>query len=626
MALPLGALFMTANRESPQREKPSRLTACEETLTKRLAYEAMITEMSARIKSVDDLGGFLDDCAALMGKTVDAGGVFIFQYDAAAKTMNKVADWVAERVTPIKGMMQNISIDAYPWWMEMTSKCRVVRYDDIREIPSARERDLLLSLGIKSLLAIPIYVNQACYGYLGFEDYVTQRTWSKEDLDLLETASRMISMVLELRAREVTVKARERFLESILDAIPERIGVIDRNQTVLLVNKAFRDVYGQDVRPGGKCYKIYRGRDKACDVCAVLENLDTQSVHTSICPAPRGAGGLQWDEVITAPYYDEEGTRAGVVKRVRDVTDRVNTQRELEESWKHFRALADYTCAWESLTDPDGKFVYISPFCETICGYSKTQFLEDPNLFAQMTHPEDRHLLENALHLSLIGQGPKSAELRIRARDGRRCWIKWNSRPVVLEDNSFLGVRVSIQDITAQKEAEEALRETLRGLEQKVEARTRELKEANETLEKTNQELNEVNNALSLLARKVGKTREESQRNLALAITSRTMPVLSRLEHAKDLNAHRVDLQCLATELRQVTSVFNGGLKPLMLLSPTEMQVALMIKNGLKSRQIAAQMNVSLHTVKSHRRNIRSKMGLKDEKMELREFLCSTLL
>lgn len=104
------------------------------------------------------------------------------------------------------------------------------------------------------------------------------------------------------------------------------------------------------------------------------------------------------------------------------------------------------------------------------------------------------------------------------------------------------------------------------------------------------------------------------------------MPIISRLEQTEDLNDHRVDLQYVAAELRQVTSVFDGGMKPLMILSPTEMQVALMIKNGLNSRQIAAQMNVSLHTVKSHRISIRRKMGLKDKKMELREYLCSTLV
>jgi DNA-binding CsgD family transcriptional regulator len=183
-----------------------------------------------------------------------------------------------------------------------------------------------------------------------------------------------------------------------------------------------------------------------------------------------------------------------------------------------------------------------------------------------------------------------------------------------------------VRDVTPLKAAEAALRETMRDLERKVEVRTRELKESNETLERTNQELNEVNKALSLLARKVGRTREESQRNLALAISSRVIPILSRLEQAGDLNKHRVDLQCAAAELRQVTSVFDGGMKPLMVLSPTEMQVALMIKSGLNSRHIASQMSVSLHTVKSHRRNIRTKMGLKDEKMGLREYLASTLV
>jgi PAS domain S-box-containing protein len=490
---------MTAQHESLERDPFSQLAACEQALKKRLAYEVMIAEISARVNKVDDLNRFLDDCAALMGKTVEAGGVFVFRYDGAARTMTNVAEWVAETVTPIKDMLQAVSIDTFPWWMEMMSNNKIVLYDDIREIPGASERELLLGFGIRSLLAIPIRVNQVYYGFVGFEDYAAQRHWSKEDVDILEAASRMISMVLEARAWEAAVKARQRFLENILDAIPERICVIDREQTMLLGNKAFRELYGPGLRTGEKCHKIFHGHDEACEICTLFESLETLTARTSVCRAPNGSGGgTRWDEVLTTPYYNEEGTPAGVVKRV--------------------------------------------------------------------------------------------------------------------------------MDITGQKEAEEALRETLRDLEQKVEARTHELKEANETLEKTNQELNEVNKALSLLARKVGRTREESQRNLALAISSRVMPMLSRLEQTKDLNTRRVDLQYVATELRQVTSVFDGGMKPLMILSPTEMQVALMIKNGLNSRQIAAQMNVSLHTVKSHRRNIRSKMGLKGEKMGLREYLCSTLL
>jgi PAS domain S-box-containing protein len=617
---------MTAPHESVGSDPLSRLAACEGALKKRLACETMIAEMFARINGVDDVNTFLDGCAALMGKTVDVGRVFISRYDDNSRTMTNVAEWVAETVNPLKDTLQNVPIDNFPWWMEMMSNNRIVRYDDIREIPGAAERDLLLRLGIKSLLTIPIRVNQVYFGFVGLEEYATQRQWSKEDVDILKAAARLISMVLEARAWEAAVRERERFLENVLDAIPERICVIDREQTMLLANKAFREAYGPDLRLGEKCYQIFHDHDEACEICALFEALETSTAGTSIRRAPDSAAETRWEEVLTSPYYDEEGTLAGVVKRVRDVTERVNAQKVLEESWNHFRILADYTCAWESLIDPDGKFVYVSPFCETICGYNKANFLEDPNLFAQMTHPEDRHLLESDLHISTLSQGPKSAELRIRTQGDQRCWIRWNSRPVILEDNTFLGVRVSIQDITAQKEAEEALRETMQDLEAKVEARTRELKEANEALEKTNQELNEVNKALSLLARKVGKTREDSQRNLALAISARVMPILSRLQEARDLNDHRVDLQHMAAELRQVTSVFDGSMRPWMTLSPTEMHVALMIRNGLNSRQIAAQMNVSLHTVKSHRSNIRSKMGLKSEEMGLREFLSSTLL
>ncbi len=489
---------MTAQPKSIERDVLSQLAVCEEALKRRLACEAMIAQLCDRVNRVDDLVGFMNDCVALMGKTVEAGGVFIFQYDSTARTMSNVAEWVAETVLPIKDALQNVSVDTFPWWVQMMAHNRTVCYDDVRDIPNDAERELLSGFGIKSLLAIPILVNQRYYGFVGFESYAAKRHWSQEDVDLLTAASRMIAMVLETCAWKAAFKARESFLENVLDAFPERICVIDRTQTLLLVNKAFREIYGAEVSAGEKCYKILHGHHEVCGTCTLFEGLTSLTPSASIRKARDDAGAARWDEVLAAPYRDEKGTPAGVVKRVRDVT------------------------------------------------------------------------------------------------------------PL--------------------KAAEVALRETMRDLERKVEVRTRELKETNETLERTNQELNEVNKALSLLARKVGRTREESQRNLALAISSRVMPILSRLEQAGDLNKYRVDLQCAAAELRQVTSVFDGGMKPLMVLSPTEMQVALMIKNGLNSRHIASQMSVSLHTVKSHRRNIRTKMGLKDEKMGLREYLASTLV
>jgi DNA-binding CsgD family transcriptional regulator len=60
-------------------------------------------------------------------------------------------------------------------------------------------------------------------------------------------------------------------------------------------------------------------------------------------------------------------------------------------------------------------------------------------------------------------------------------------------------------------------------------------------------------------------------------------------------------------------------------LTPTELQVASMIKKGLPSRKIADRLYISLHTIKSHRRNIRKKLNIQNSGINLESYLRSTM-
>ena len=55
-----------------------------------------------------------------------------------------------------------------------------------------------------------------------------------------------------------------------------------------------------------------------------------------------------------------------------------------------FRIVADFTYDWEYWRKPDGSFVYISPSCERITGYIREEFMQDPDLFLRIIHPDDR--------------------------------------------------------------------------------------------------------------------------------------------------------------------------------------------------------------------------------------------
>ncbi|MGC1401977.1 MAG: helix-turn-helix transcriptional regulator, partial [Thermodesulfobacteriota bacterium] len=56
---------------------------------------------------------------------------------------------------------------------------------------------------------------------------------------------------------------------------------------------------------------------------------------------------------------------------------------------------------------------------------------------------------------------------------------------------------------------------------------------------------------------------------------------------------------------------------------PIELQIAALIKNGLASKEITGEMNISIETVKTHRRNIRKKLHLHNADINLSSFLKS---
>ena len=98
----------------------------------------------------------------------------------------------------------------------------------------------------------------------------------------------------------------------------------------------------------------------------------------------------------------------------------LNALREGEEK---YRTVADFTYAWEYLRNPDGKYLYVSPACERISGYTVEEFQIDPNLMEKITHPDDKHRL--TVHLHDILQGKSDAcelEFRIITRAGKECW------------------------------------------------------------------------------------------------------------------------------------------------------------------------------------------------------------
>lgn len=123
-----------------------------------------------------------------------------------------------------------------------------------------------------------------------------------------------------------------------------------------------------------------------------------------------------------------------------------------------YRTVADFTYNWETWINPQGEYIYVSPSCKRISGYSVEDFMHNPSLFVQIAHPEDRAMVEDHF-VSVLKEEVAVGELefRIITREGKERWIGHHCQPVYDASGRFMGQRGSTRDITQRKEAERIL-------------------------------------------------------------------------------------------------------------------------------------------------------------------------
>jgi len=143
-----------------------------------------------------------------------------------------------------------------------------------------------------------------------------------------------------------------------------------------------------------------------------------------------------------------------------EIEVRKQAEEKIRKSEDQFRILADYTYDWEYWINPDRTFVYTTPSCVRITGFTADEFMNDPHLLERIIHPDDfgrmsAHFTQSDLIFEMC-----SHDFRIISKNGDVRWINHICEPIYAENDLFLGRRVTNRDITTHRQAEDALIES----------------------------------------------------------------------------------------------------------------------------------------------------------------------
>jgi DNA-binding CsgD family transcriptional regulator len=136
-------------------------------------------------------------------------------------------------------------------------------------------------------------------------------------------------------------------------------------------------------------------------------------------------------------------------------------------------------------------------------------------------------------------------------------------------------------------------------------------------------ELSENNIALEALVKNFGKIKLKTQQEMAMRLNSKILPLLEEIKSEKNLERTEILAELAIEQLKMVIPSPDNPYNILAMLTPMEMRIASMIKDDYKSSDIARLQYISMDTVKTHRCNIRKKLGLTNKQINLTTFLKS---
>jgi DNA-binding NarL/FixJ family response regulator len=171
------------------------------------------------------------------------------------------------------------------------------------------------------------------------------------------------------------------------------------------------------------------------------------------------------------------------------------------------------------------------------------------------------------------------------------------------------------QNISEHIRLKRELQKSRDQLERKVIERTRELETKTKRLE-------EVNTALKVLLNKRQEDKKELEDNVLTNVKSLVLPYIEKMYKTRLDEQQKTFIDIIETNIDEIISPFY---KNLILryssLTPTELNITSLIKDGNTTKQIAKILNISPKTVDTHRKNIRRKIGIENKKINLRSHL-----
>ena len=315
-------------------------TIAEERLWRRVAIEELITSLSTQFINLTagQVNREIHKALHTLAKFVGSNHSFITLLSSDGKTIKKQYDWLANDIQFEKEINNApFSIETFNWSISKLKRHENLFLPRIVELPDEAqpEREYWLAQNVQSILAIPLVLNEMLIGFWGFISHNEEKQWQEDDLLILKLMGDVLINVIVRKEAEEALRRERDFAEGLIETAQVIVLVLDPQGQILRFNPYFELISGYQLAEaeGKNWFETFIPEHEREDLQAFFfSSIRLGKISTCINPILNRTQQQLQIEWHNRVLKNASGEIIGVLSTGQDITERLRSEKELQES------------------------------------------------------------------------------------------------------------------------------------------------------------------------------------------------------------------------------------------------------------------------------------------------------
>jgi len=409
----------------------------------------------------------------IIGKASQASRTYVFRNNKKEngdkKLFKQIAEYTSKGIKPetCNPITQILSYNLKETrWYKILKKGEIInsRVADF----SLKEREILEPQKIKSILIIPIIIENVFWGFMGFDNCINDNDWETTEIEYLKAGTLKIGAKIEEHKKLQLIKEENNRFKTTMDSIDAIVYVADmQTHELLFLNQKGKNALTGKI--GDKCYSVLqKGQIEPCNFCTNHLLLDKRG-------KPKKPHVWEFKNTITNEWYQLRDqaikwtdNRLARIEIATNITKNKENELALINSnlrWKFaVEGNADGLWDWNLITDE----VFFSAQWKRLLGFSENEIENNFLEWEKRVHPDDKNKVIEDVNKHRNGDTVfYENEHRLLCKDNTYKWFLDRGKIVTYaSDNKPERMIGTLSDITNRKEIELALIENEKRLQE----------------------------------------------------------------------------------------------------------------------------------------------------------------